>query len=82
MAAVVVVTAPFFAAIIIATRQVVGVSRPGDVALLTLVDDSGGVIGVYDGSDGSLGVRASRFMLTEWVVRDLLPCFHMLMSRP
>ena len=87
MAAVVVVTAPFFAAIIIATRQVVGVSRPGDVALLTLVDDSGGVIGVYDGSDGSLRwldgsmCACATFMPAEWAARDLLPCFHMLMSR-
>ena len=37
MAAVAVVTAPFLAAIIIATRQVVGVSSPGDVVLMPLV---------------------------------------------
>ena len=82
MAAVAVVIAPFFAAINIVTRQAVGASSPDNIILMTLVRDSGGVISVYDGSDGSLGVRASRFMLTEWVVRDLLPCFHMLMSRP
>ena len=36
MAAVAVVTAPFFAAIIIATRQVVGVSSLGDIVLMPL----------------------------------------------
>ena len=44
MAAVAVVTTPFFVAIIVATRQVVGVSSPGDI----VVGDSGRVIGVYD----------------------------------
>ena len=39
MAAVAVVTAPFFAAIIIATRQVVGVSSPGDVVLILVVSE-------------------------------------------
>ena len=39
MAAVAVVTAPFFAAIIIAMRQVVGVSSPGDVILMLLVGE-------------------------------------------
>ena len=39
MAAVAVVTTPFFVAIIIATRQVIGVSSPGDVVLMLLVDD-------------------------------------------
>ena len=34
MAAVAVVTAPFFMVIIITTRQVVGVSNPGDVILI------------------------------------------------
>ena len=42
MAAVAVVMAPFFVAIIIATRQVVGVSSPGDVVLILVVYDSGG----------------------------------------
>ena len=37
MAAVAVVTALFFAAIIIATRQVVGVSSPGDVVLILVI---------------------------------------------
>ena len=37
MAAVAVVMAPFFAAIIIATRQAVGASSPGDVILMSLV---------------------------------------------
>ena len=37
MAAVAVVMAPFFAAIIIATRQAVGASSPGDVVLMSLV---------------------------------------------
>ena len=41
MAAVVVVTAPFFAAIIFAMRQVVGVSSPGDIILILLVGDAG-----------------------------------------
>ena len=41
MAAVAVVTALFFAAIIIATWQVVGVSSPGDVVLILVVGDSG-----------------------------------------
>ena len=41
MAAVVVVIAPFFKAIIIAMRQVVGVSSPGDVVLMLLVGDAG-----------------------------------------
>ena len=49
MAAIAVVTAPFFAAIIIATRQVVEVSSPGDIVLILVVGDS-------DGSfSGSLG---------------------------
>ena len=37
MAAVAVVMAPFFAAIIITTRQAVGASSPGDVVLILLV---------------------------------------------
>jgi len=37
MAAVTVVTVPFFAAIIVATRQVVGVSSPDDVVLISLI---------------------------------------------
>ena len=41
MAAVVVVTAPFFTVIIIAVRQVVGVSSPGDVVLILVVGDAG-----------------------------------------
>ena len=41
MAAVAVVTAPFFAAIIIATRQVVGVSSPGNVVLIDGVEQVG-----------------------------------------
>jgi len=39
MAVVAVVTAPFFATIIIETRQVVGVSSPGDVVLILVVGD-------------------------------------------
>ena len=50
MAAVAVVTAPFFAAIIIATRQVVGVSSPGDVVLILVVGYAGSSL---RGSDGS-----------------------------
>ena len=38
MAVVVVVTVPFFVAIIITTRQVVGVSSPGDVVLIDGVE--------------------------------------------
>ena len=41
MAAVAVVMAPFFVAIIIATRQVVGVSSPGDVVLIDGVEKVG-----------------------------------------
>ena len=41
MAAVAVVTTPFFTAIIIATRQVVGVSSPGDVILIDGVEQVG-----------------------------------------
>ena len=37
MAAVAVITTPFFAAIIIVTRWVVGVSSPGDVVLILVV---------------------------------------------
>ena len=37
MAAIAVVTAPFFAAIIVATRQMVGVSSLGDVILILKV---------------------------------------------
>ena len=37
MAAVAVVTAPFFAAIIIVTRQVVGASSQGDIILILLI---------------------------------------------
>ena len=37
MAAVAVVTTPFFVAIIIATRQVIGVSSPGDVVLILVI---------------------------------------------
>jgi len=37
MEAVAVVTAPFFTAIIFATRQVVGVSSPGDVVLILVI---------------------------------------------
>ena len=36
-----VVTASFFTAIIVATRQVVGVSSPGDVVLILVVGDAG-----------------------------------------
>ena len=50
MAAVAVVTAPFFTMIIIVTRQVVGVSSPGDAVLVLVVGDTGGSL---DGSDGS-----------------------------
>jgi len=39
MAAVVVVTAPFFTAIIIATRQVVGISSLGDIVLILVVGE-------------------------------------------
>jgi len=54
MAAVAVVTKLFFAVIIIATRQVVGVSSPGDVVLMLLVGDAGSSLsGSLDGSDGS-----------------------------
>jgi len=45
MAAVAVVTAPFFATIIIATRQVVGVSSSGDVVLILVVGDAGSSLG-------------------------------------
>ena len=38
MEAVAVVTAPFFTAIIVATRQVVRVSSPGDVVLILVID--------------------------------------------
>ena len=41
MEAVEVVTAPFFTAIMVATRQVVRVSCPGDVVLISVVGDSG-----------------------------------------
>ena len=41
MAAVAVVKVPFFAAIIIGTRQVVGVSSPNDVVLILVVGDAG-----------------------------------------
>ena len=41
MTVVAVVMAPFFTAIIIATRQVVGVSSPGDVVLILVVGDAG-----------------------------------------
>ena len=37
MAAIAVVTAPFFAAIIIATRQMIGASSRGDVVLILLI---------------------------------------------
>jgi hypothetical protein len=37
MAAIAVVMAPFFAAIIIATRPMVGASSPGDVVLMPLI---------------------------------------------
>ena len=47
MAAVAVVTAPFFTAIIVATRQVVGVSSPGDVVLVLVVGD---VVSMLSGS--------------------------------
>ena len=54
MAAIAVVTAPFFAAIIIETRQVVGVSSLGDVVLILVVGDAGSSLsGSLDGSDGS-----------------------------
>ena len=56
MAAIAVVTASFFATIIIATRQVVGVSSPGDVVLILVVGDAGssldGSNGSFDSSDG------------------------------
>ena len=39
MAAVTVVTVLFFTAIIIATRQVVGVSSPGDIVLILVVSE-------------------------------------------
>ena len=39
MAAIAVVTAPFFAAIIIATQQVVGVNSPGNVILILVVGE-------------------------------------------
>ena len=45
--------APFFAAIIIATRQVVGVSSLDDVVLILVVGDAGSSLsGSLDGSDG------------------------------
>ena len=50
MAAVAVVTALFFAAIIIATWQVVGVSSPGDVVLILVVGDSDDSLSSLDGS--------------------------------
>ena len=54
MAAVAVVTASFFAAIIIAMWQVVGVSSLGDVILILVVNDVGSSLsGSLDGSDGS-----------------------------
>ena len=37
MAAVAVIITPFYTAIIIATRQAIGVSSPGDVVLILLV---------------------------------------------
>ena len=53
MAAVAVVMAPFFVAIIIATRQVVGVSSPGDVVLILVVGDTGSSLrGSLEGSGG------------------------------
>ena len=54
MAAVAVVTAPFFATIIIATRQVVGVSSSDDVVLMLRIEDvDSSLIGSLDGSNGS-----------------------------
>ena len=46
MAAVAVVTAMFFTTIITATRQVVGVSSPGDVILILVVGDAGSSLSV------------------------------------
>ena len=60
MAAVAVVTAPFFTAIIIVTRQVVGVSSPGDVILMLLVGDMGSSLGGLNGSFSSLDGSTSR----------------------
>ena len=46
-------TASFFAAIIVVTRQVVGVSSLGNVVLILVVGDSGSSLsGSLDGSDG------------------------------
>ena len=54
MAAAAVVTASFFTVIIVATRQVVGVSSPGDVVLILVVGDTGSSLsGSLDGWDGS-----------------------------
>ena len=53
MVAVAVVTTPFFTAIIVVTRQVVGVSSLGNVVLILVVGDSGSSLsGSLDGSDG------------------------------
>ena len=49
MAAVTVVMASFFATIIIATQQLVGVSSPGDVVLILVAGDAGNSL------NGSLG---------------------------
>ena len=49
MAAVAVVTAPFFTMIIIVTRQVVGVSSPGDAVLVLVVGDTGGSLDGWNG---------------------------------
>ena len=46
-------TASFFAAIIVVTRQVVGVSSPSDVVLILVVGDSfSSLSGSLDGLDG------------------------------
>ena len=50
MAAVAVVTASFFTVIIVATRQVVGVSSLGDVVLILVVGDTGSSLDGWDGS--------------------------------
>ena len=55
MAAVAVVMAQFYVTVIVATRQVVGVSSPGDVVLMLLVDDVGSSLHGLDGSLGGLG---------------------------
>ena len=59
MAAVAVVTASFFAAIIIATRQVVGVSSPGDVVLILVARLVAQAACLFDSKTVVLGLVAA-----------------------